>query len=174
MCPNQRKSSIGLPLMACLLTLVSYSVWLAQASAPAESKAVQPHIEKEDTTQSSLEASFIEREEHRWAAIKGGDNQAFAELLAPDFLFVSGNGVLAKPETVKIMASLTFREHTLTDFKVLMIDSDTAIMTYTASGMASFGGREPYAFNERHSSAWVLREGKWLCVYHHYSPIPKR
>lgn len=125
-------------------------------------------------SQSTVESQLIEREQQRWAAIKKGDSPAFAAFLASDFHFVSGMGVFTKDSTVKMMANLSFPEHALSDFKVLIINSDAAIVTYRASGMASFAGREPYAFNERHGSAWALREGEWLCVYHHFSPVTKR
>lgn len=125
-------------------------------------------------SQSQIESHLIDRERQRWAAIKRGDSDAFAAFLAPEFLFVSGMGTFAKHETVKMMASLSFSEHLLADFKVIVINPNTIILTYRASGMASFGGREPYAFNERHGSVWALCEGEWLCAYHHYSPISKR
>ncbi len=130
-------------------------------------------LAREDS-QSTVEDQLIERERQRWAAIKRGDSPGFASFLASDFHFVSGMGVFTKDSTVKMMANLSFPEHVLSDFKVLLVSPDTAIVTYRASGMASFAGREPYAFNERHGSAWALREGEWLCVYHHFSPVTKR
>ncbi len=118
-----------------------------------------------------LEAVHIERERQLWDTIKRADSEAFAALLAPEYLFVSGSGAYAKAATVKMMASLSFTEYTLDEFKVLPIGPDSVIVSYRASGTASFKQQEPYAFKERHGSVWVLRDEQWLCVYHHFSPL---
>ena len=160
-----------MPPSTSILRVVFLTLFLAvmlSALVQASEKLVR------EGAQSQIEGQLIEREQQRWAAIKRGDSDGFAAFLAPEFLFVSGMGTFAKPETVKMMAGLSFSEHLLADFKVVVINPNTIILTYRASGMASFGGREPYAFNERHGSVWASREGEWFCVYHHYSPISKR
>ena len=106
-----------------------------------------------------------------WDAIKRKDSAAFSDMLAPEFVDVTPEGIFDKAGTVNGVKSYDLTDVTLGDFKVIKIDDDAAIVTYTVSLKGSDGGKPIPADNKAyHSTAKVWRGGKWLAVYHQSSP----
>jgi hypothetical protein len=96
--------------------------------------------------------------------------KSFASLLAEDQLFVSNDGVHSKAETVEIVSGMTLADLSLGEFRVSMLDQNTAIITYRASGKFSFKGSEMRPFDDRHTTVWVKRGQSWLAVFHQETP----
>lgn len=96
-----------------------------------------------------------------WDLFKAKNYDAFAALLAPDFLEVEPDNVYDKAASVKGVSQFDASKSVLSDFKSVSLDADAALVTYVVTG-ASFS---PAA--ERHSTIWVKREGKWLGLFHH-------
>jgi hypothetical protein len=116
-----------------------------------------------------LEAMLIAREKEAWEQIKKKNAQGFAGYLAEDQIYVTGDGVHSKAETIKGVTEAGPAEITFSDWKVLMVDKDAAIVTYTTkSGAAVACGPEPVT--QRESTVWVKRGGKWLAVFHQDTP----
>jgi hypothetical protein len=116
-----------------------------------------------------LEAMLIAREKEAWDQIKKKNAQGFASYLAEDQLYVTKDGVHSKADTVKGVTEAGPSEITFSDWKVLMVDKDAAIVTYTTkSGAAVACGPEPMTQHE--STVWVKRGGKWLAVFHQDTP----
>jgi hypothetical protein len=108
-----------------------------------------------------------------WNLIKTKDYANFESLLDDNFIDVTPVAVHNKAETVAEVKTFDLTDVTLSDFKVIKIDNDAAISTYTVALKGSVGGK-PIPANapaERHSTALVLRGGKWYAVYHQGSPI---
>jgi hypothetical protein len=117
------------------------------------------------TSDNPLEAMLIAREKEVWEQIKKKNGQGFATYLAEDQINVTKDGVHSKAETVKSIAESGPPEITLSDWKVIMIDKDAAIVTYTTkTGAAVACGPEPVTARE--STVWVKRGGKWLAIFH--------
>jgi len=112
-----------------------------------------------------LEAMLIAREKEVWGHIKKKNGQGFAGYLAEEQINVTKDGVHSKAETVKGITESGPPEITLSDWKVIMIDKDAAIVTYmTKIGAAVACGPEPVTARE--STVWVKRGGKWLAIFH--------
>lgn len=107
-----------------------------------------------------------------WDAIKRKDSAAFSDMLAPEFIDVTPEGVFDKAGTVEAVKAFDLTDVTLGDFKVLKIDDAAAVVTYTVSLKGSDGGRPFPADNKAYAStAKVWRGGKWHAVYHQSSPV---
>jgi hypothetical protein len=111
------------------------------------------------------------KEKQIWDAIKNKDSASFAAMLADDFVYISSDGVHDKAATVDGVKQLEVTDLSLSDWKVLMLDKDAALVTYTVNMKGTSGG-EPFPSTPvRASSAWVNRGGKWVGVYHQETEI---
>src|SRR4051812_12457452 len=100
-----------------------------------------------------LEAMLIAREKEAWEQIKKKNGQGFASYLAEDQIYVTKDGVHSKAETVKGVTEAGPSEIAFSDWKVMMIDKDAAIVTYTTkSGPVVACGPEPVT--QRESTVW--------------------
>lgn len=114
---------------------------------------------------SSIEEMLIAREKEILELIKKKDIQGFAANLADDQLYVNDKGVHTKAQTVKSVAEGTLLEFALDDWKVLMVNKDTALLTYRVTSKGIVNGQEASGVT-RESTLWVKRGGKWLAVFH--------
>ncbi|MFN2481357.1 MAG: DUF4440 domain-containing protein [Pyrinomonadaceae bacterium] len=108
-----------------------------------------------------------------WDLIKAKDYDAFAAGLDEKFIDVTPEGIMDKAATVAFVKTLNLTEATLSDFKVLRLDKDAAVVTYTVHDKGTIGGKPIPADSPgmRHSTAKVWRGGKWLAVFHQSSLI---
>jgi hypothetical protein len=106
----------------------------------------------------------IANEKMIWDFLKAGQYDAFAAMLAPDAIEVEPNGVFDKAGIVKSVNGFDFSKSTVSEFKSLSIDSDAALVTY----LLTTPGAKPA--EERHTTIWAMRDGKWLAVFHHGTP----
>ena len=97
-----------------------------------------------------------------WDLFKAKNYDAFAALLAPDFMEVEPDNVYDKTESVKGVSQFDASKAVVSDFKSVNLDADAAVVTYVVKGGAAFPPE-----GERHSTIWVKREGKWLGLFHH-------
>jgi hypothetical protein len=114
----------------------------------------------------------ISNEKKAWDAIKSKDYAAFDAMLDTNFIDVTRAGVLDKAGTVAEVKTFDLTDVTLSDFKVIKLDNDAAIVAYTVVLKGSMNGK-PIPANapaERHGTAKVWRNGKWLAVYHQETP----
>ena len=117
------------------------------------------------------EADIIAREKQIWDALKNKDYDGFAAMLADDQLEVFSSAVNDKAQSVNDVKSLVLTDATLSDWKVVVIDKDAAVVTYTVSAKGTSGGKPLDPKPARASSAWVNRGGKWLAIYHQETEI---
>ena len=103
----------------------------------------------------------IANEKLVWDLFKSKNYDAFADLLATDFMEVEPQGVYDKAESVKGVSTFDASKSVLSDFKTVNIDADAAIVIYSVVNPGVFPGPE------RHSSIWVNRNGKWMGLFHH-------
>ncbi|HLL70797.1 MAG TPA: nuclear transport factor 2 family protein [Pyrinomonadaceae bacterium] len=108
-------------------------------------------------------------EKHMWEALRQKDWDTFAAHLAADQLEVGPSGVYDKAGTLAAVKQWDFSKATTSDFKATKLDDDATLVTYMVKGTEPDG--KP--FEERTSSIWVKRDGKWLAVFHHGTPVIK-
>ena len=103
----------------------------------------------------------VANEKTVWELFKTKNYDAFAELLAPDFLEVAPDGYYDKAGSVKTVSTFDTSKAELSDLKALKLDDSSSLVSYLVKGP----GIAPNG--ERHSSIWVNRNGKWLGLFHH-------
>jgi hypothetical protein len=114
----------------------------------------------------SLEEIITGLEKRAWEAVKGRDAKTFSDLFAADGLMADSGGFVTRAGFLQTLPELTISEYMLTDFKVMMIDKDSALIIYKADVKGSFKG-QAFPPNPAYvSSIWTKRGGKWMAVYH--------
>jgi hypothetical protein len=103
-----------------------------------------------------------------WDAFKSKNYEAFAALLAPEFLELESYAVFDKAGAVKGVTEFDAAKFELSDWKPVTIDNDASLVTYLVTPT------DPKWTPERHSSIWVSRNGKWLALFHMGTPVAKR
>ncbi|MDT7543192.1 MAG: hypothetical protein QOE33_3096 [Acidobacteriota bacterium] len=108
-----------------------------------------------------------------WDLIKTKDYATFEKGLDDNFIDVTPSGVHNKAETIAEVKTFDLTDVTLSDFKVIKLDNDAAIVAYTVNLKGSMHGKPipANASGERASTAVVMRGGKWYAVFHQSSPI---
>lgn len=154
----------------CFLTLV-----VVAACQPVANENVATNANKapETATAPPSEADMIAKEKASWDAFKRKDADAFKKMLAPEYVEVTPNGVRDSAATVVGMNDVTLTDVTFADWKMMTIDKDLVLLTYTTTQKGSFKG-EPFPEGQnRHSAAWINRNGEWLAIYFQETPVSK-
>lgn len=124
---------------------------------------------KRQSAGTGAEADLIAKEKQVWDALKGKDFAAFANLLAEDAVEIEPDGIYDKAGTVNGVKQVDFTGVTLSDFKVVKLGNDAAVVSYLVKGTSPAFGAE----GGRHSTVWMKRGGKWLAVFHQGTPVMK-
>ena len=103
----------------------------------------------------------IANEKIVWDLFKSKNYDAFASLLASDFMEVAPDGYYDKAGSVKGVSMFDASKSVLSDFKTLNPNANSSLVTYTVKDPA-FAPK-----GERHSTIYVNRAGKWLGLFHH-------
>ncbi len=111
-------------------------------------------------------ADPIANEKIVWDTFKSKNYDAFAALLAPDFIEVEPDKVYSKAEAVKSVSEFDASKAVLSEWKAAKLDDDAALVTYVV--------KLPGAPMERHSTIWANRDGKWLAILHHGGTAPMK
>jgi ketosteroid isomerase-like protein len=131
--------------------------------------------EKPDTERASVEQELIKLENESNDAWLRRDVEAYARLLADDYLETGPDGGMAtKAEELALVRST---ETTITavitdDFKVRLF-GDAAVVTFRLTFKKLVDGKEMTG-QERFTDTWIKRDGRWQCVSVHYSRIAQK
>ena len=98
-----------------------------------------------------------------WDALMRSDWDGFAAMLAPEAIEISPFGISDKAGSVAGVKQVNFAGSALSDFREMKIDDDARIVTYKATGQGPGWGPQ----GEQHTTIQVLRDGKWLAIFHH-------
>ena len=130
------------------------------AASPSAKTATSP-MAKAGETGPNAEAN----EKLVWAALKSKNYDAFASYLAPDSIEIEPDGVFDKAGSVKGVSTFDASKADLSEWKTVKFDSDASLVTY----MVKLPGMKPD--QERHSTIWVNRDGKWQAFFHVGTPV---
>ncbi len=135
------------------------------SSANASPTATPANASQQPQPQSASNISdeqMIAREKELWDALKRRNYKEYATFLADDLIEIIPSGMYDKAGSVRQAEGNNFSGATLSDFKVVKLNNDSAIVAYLVNGpvpVFSISG-------ERHSTVWANRNGKWLAVFH--------
>lgn len=121
--------------------------------------------------QTEVEKNLMAMEKAAWEAFGKGDGKYFETFLADDFKMVSDTGITGKADSIKGINAkpCELKTFALANYKVTMINPDTALATYEATMDATCGGMTAPA-KVYVSSLFAKRKGKWLAVQHQETP----
>ena len=105
-----------------------------------------------------------------WEAVVRKDIRILQEYFDERFLDVSDVGIFTKSETIKLIPNLNIKDYTLNNFRVIVAQEGTAIITYEAIQHWTIEGKEAPS-HVRASSVWVRRGGKWRITFHQESTL---
>ncbi|HVG30699.1 MAG TPA: nuclear transport factor 2 family protein [Pyrinomonadaceae bacterium] len=152
----------------------------ACAPAPADNANANANMSNMNAANANLTGAaawtnddVIANERQAWDSIKTKNGDALGATLDDNFINVTPLGVRTKAETVAYVKTFDLTDATLSDFKVVKLDNDAAVVAYTVSMKGSIGGK-PIPANapaERHGTAKLWRGGKWVAVYHQVTPV---
>ena len=135
------------------------------APTPSATKAAPETSPAASPAQATATADPVANEKMIWDLLKAKQFDSFAALLATDAIEVEPNGVWDKAGIISGVKSFDFSKSTLSDFKTLNIDTDAALVTYLVTNPNSKPAEE------RHTTIWAMRDGKWMAVFHHGTPV---
>ena len=124
-------------------------------------------------TGNSVETQIIALEKQGWEAWKNKNSSWFQTNLTEDALFVSSDGVANRSQIVKFVGSeCDLKSYSLDGFKFLMLDKNSALITFTGmqDGVCS-GKTLPATVNA--SAVYVKRGGKWRVAFYTDTPATK-
>jgi len=143
----------------------------ADAPPPPTAKATPSPVAKAAVSPTTTSTPFtpgadaVANEQAVWATLRAKQFDQFANFLAPEMIEVEPEGVFAKAESVQGVSQVDFKNSTLSEFKTTKLDGDATLVTY----LVNMPSAKPS--QQRHSSIWVNRDGKWLAIFHQGSPV---
>jgi hypothetical protein len=149
---------------ACTNTSTTNETNTAPANTNATANANTTASPKAET--GDVSSSVISQEKQIYDAIKSKNSDAFAGMLADDFIYIAPDGTYDKAGTVNGIKGIDATDITLSDWKVLPLDKDAAVVYYNVAMKGTSGGQPMPSTTMRASSAWVNRGGKWIGIFH--------
>ena len=117
----------------------------------------------------SVENELMSLEKRYWQAVKDKDVATALSLTADPCMVAGATGVsrVPKQNLAGIMESAKYKleEFELKDVQTLMVEDDVAILGYKVREKLIVDGK-PVTLEAADTSAWVRRDGKWLCTLH--------
>ena len=127
-------------------------------------------IEKEKTKQELLKFGAD------WAeAMVANDATRIGSFMSDDWVIVSDRGISTKRRFMSFVESgaLTHSSFEMAGDARVETYGDAAVMTVRVKNTAHFGGQQ-FDADEWASDVFVKRDGKWLCVLSHITPVDKK
>jgi hypothetical protein len=167
---------LPLLLLACAAACAPAPSNNANTNANVNASNVNAANTNASSSATASDADLIAKEREIYDNLKKKDSAAFGAMLGEDFIYVTSDGIYDKAGTIKDAGTVDFNDVSLTDFKVLHIDTDAAVITYTSDIKSTSGGKS-MAQKAHESSVWVNRGGKWVALFHqdcevHAMPAP--
>lgn len=130
------------------------------SSTPAKSSA-SPAAKAAEVT---APADPVAREKMVWDALKRKDYDSFASFLDDAQIEVEADGVYDRAGTLKGVRMFDASKWEQSDFKTVNFDSDAMLVTYLVKSS------DPKVPQERHTTIWIKRDGKWKALFHQGTP----
>ncbi|HJQ30682.1 MAG TPA: DUF4440 domain-containing protein [Pyrinomonadaceae bacterium] len=163
-----RRAAIIAAVVALLVVagvvLVIKSRQAQEETASPEHTGTTPMPTPQAVKKTFSEAEVIEQEKLIWDALKRKDYDAFARMLADELVVVGSTGVTDKPGVITTLKGYTITDVSLSDWRVVPLVDEAAVVTYKAVVKSTATGRNGPATLSRVSSVWLNRGGKWLVI----------
>ena len=119
----------------------------------------------------SLQQTLESARRNAMTAWQKKDMDSLKAIMAPDFLFVSPQGVAPREGWLGSLAHCSLASYTLDQVQVHPISAETAIMIYNLHYVGACDGT-PVSPDSVVTDTFARREGKWWIVNTTYMPRP--
>jgi hypothetical protein len=109
--------------------------------------------------------AMMAKEKAAWQAFQDKKSDEFKKLLSPDFMAVYSDGVQTKQQEIDSMQKWDMKSFSLSDFKLVMTDADTAVVTYQVKVEGTADGKDASG-NYNAGSIWQMKNGEWHPIFH--------
>ena len=150
-------------VLATLVVLIVATLGFAQGSE--NKNAANTNSAKPKMSKRAIERSLVAKEKSLWEMVKQGDVKGFKRNFSPDFAGVYEDGIHTLDTDVKGISETKLKSYALSETKMIMPTSDTAILTYKVNAQVEAQGQD-VSGDYYCSSTWVNRGGKWIAVSH--------
>jgi hypothetical protein len=152
-----------LPLAVTLLLMLTAAAFGQEVTKPTPEASPKP---KPAMSKAQIQKTLIATEKKLWEAWKNKDTKPFKAWVAADAVGIGDQGTQGKAALLKDIAAggCEVKSFELSEFKLTMIDSNAAVLTYKGTSDGTCGG-EPIK-PAWASSTFVRRGGKWLAIAH--------
>jgi len=165
--------------MKKILVFVSLLIFAGACAPQPDNKNMTSNANKGSEMKSTgavSEADIIAKEKAAWDAVKKKDWDAFGKLLTSDYIEVLDDGVHDKAASLQGIKDFELMDVTFADWKMLPVDKDAVIITYTATVKGTYKGQGIPPGPYREASSYVNRNGEWLSNYYQetlsHPPMP--
>jgi hypothetical protein len=117
----------------------------------------------------SLQQQIVAKEREELDALKSGDRQAFANLLADEALFLDTNGSATKAEVVEHTAEFRLTDYTMDGIKFVPVSPASGMLLYKIVEGGNSHGRN-FSATVYVSALWVKRGNRWVCLFSQETP----
>jgi len=98
------------------------------------------------------------------------DAATLCSLLTEDFCeFGSSGRIFNRQQIIETIQSERLVHYSIADFHVRLLAQNVALVTYKATGRKESESHDTISLR---SSLWVMREGRWLMLFHQGTKIP--
>jgi hypothetical protein len=112
-------------------------------------------------------------ERQTWEVYVKRDLAGLEKITAPDFIFSDGESTQNWEQTKAGFATELITSYKLGGMNVLRVSPDEVILSYQAELVGTQDGKD-ISGRLAVASAWAKRKGKWLSVFVHEVPLPKK
>jgi hypothetical protein len=155
--------------MKKFLILIIGLVLVAACAVPPTNREAAP-VNSSDRGAAAIapltEAEAIAKEKAVWDALKAKNYDAFAAMLATDYMEVGSDGVYDKAGIITYLKDLEFTDATFADWKLLPLGKNAALLMYNLTLKGKFKGQDFPPGPYRVGSAWTVRDGKWQATFY--------
>jgi hypothetical protein len=109
--------------------------------------------------------AIIAKEKAAWQAFKDKKADDFKKLVSADLVAVYADGIMNMQDELDVMKKRDMKSFSLSDFKVVMPDADTAMISYKAKVESSTDGKDDSG-NYNCGSVWQMKKGEWKAIFH--------
>ena len=160
---NKRISYIALAAMSL--------PWIANATPPAACSAASGPLPAAAAANGGIAERLVAEERASWNLAIQRNAGAYRALHAPDFITVTGGGVVGKAasEASAMDAQVRFDQCALSGFDVRFVAQNAALVTYRVAAAGLDHGKA-FRLDGYASSLWMKRNGAWSNVFYQATP----
>jgi len=112
----------------------------------------------------ALQQQIVSQERKELDALKTGDMDVFASLLAEDAVFLDDHGPATKAEVVQHTAGFRLTEYSMEDVRFVLVSANSGVVAYRITEKGNSHGKD-FSAQVYISALWAQRAGKWLCLF---------